>query len=234
MQEEEFIIDMETPVAEIERYARIIGATLKPIYADKDYRRVFADLIDINVIRTISEIMMRLCLPLSEMIDSRKHVYWWMQGMPAMRALMVALPYVAPLDTCVLTDAPIIKTRSAKELEDLPNRISTDALAFFVCAVWYGATPDCKRRVLNNKATQTLEKVRRKVGIDGIIGIMWMAATEYVVLGEKVFAPAWVRMTSGRDERRLNRMSERVEKTARKREVSSFADLALLREKKTC
>lgn len=236
MQEKEVIITHETPVAEIESYARIMGETLKPIYADKDYRRVFADLIDINVIMTVSEIMTRLCLPLAEMIDSRKHVYWWMQGMPAMRALMVSLPYLAPLDTRVLTDAPIIKTHSAKELEGLPNRIATDALAFFVCAVWYGATPDCKRRVLNNKATQTLEKVRRKIGIDGIISIMWMAATEYVVLGEKVFAPAWERMTSGRDERSINSLGSKhaCEKGSRKRVVSSFADLSLLKEKKAC
>lgn len=229
-EEEELIIDMETPVAEIERYARIIGETLKPRIAAKDYAHAFSDLINLNIIPILSYAATALKLPLSEMTNNRKYVRWWMQGMPSMRAMMIAIPYWSALDAKVLTDAPIIRTRSAEELEKLPERISTDTVIFIMLAIWHGATSECKRRILNNKATQTLDRLKKKVGIDGILSMMWMAATEYVVLGEKVFAPAWERMTSGRDERKLNRMSERVEKTARKREVSSFADLAMLKK----
>lgn len=235
MQEKEVIITHETPVAEIERYARIIGETLKPRFAAKDYAHAFSDLMHLNVISILSDASMTLKLPLSQMTDSRKHVMRWMNAMPVMRALMIAIPNWTELDMRILTDAPIVKTHSREELEALPERISTDTYIFLMLAIWHGATPECKRRILNNKATRTLDRLKKKVGINGILSMMWMAATEYVLLGEKVFAPAWERMTSGRDERSINSMGTHAcDKLSRKRVVSSFADLVMLKDKKKC
>lgn len=229
---DETIITYETPVSEIERVARIMGEGLKSKFAVADYPHACSDLIHLEIITNLSEIASKLSLPLSQMCGNRKYVYWWLQGMPTMRALMTAIPYWAQLDVNMLTSAPIVRSHSASELEKLPENISTDIYAFCMFVIWYGAKPECKRRILNNRATKTLDNMRKKIGVQGILGLMWMAATEYVVLGEKVFEPAWKNMTSGKDDRKVNSMSARTATLTRgrKREVSSFADLAALRQ----
>lgn len=223
---DETIITYETPVAEIERVAHLIGEGLAPKFAEGDYAHACSDLIHLSIITNLSEIASKLSLPLSEMMDNRKYVYWWMKSMPTMRALFHAIPHWAELDISMALNAPVIKS---KDIETLPEQISIGCYLFCMFAVWYGAKPDCKRKILNNRATKTLNNAMKTMGAKGILTQMWMAATQFVVLGEKVFEPAWQRMTTGRDDRKINSMSARTARQMRKREVSSFADLALLK-----
>lgn len=222
----EIIITYETPVAEIERVAHLIGNGLAPQFSSGDYAHACSDLIHLAIITNLSEIATKLSLPLSQMKDDRKHIYWWMQGMPTMRALLHAIPHWAELDAAMALSAPVLKT---KDIETIPEQISIGCYLFCMFAVWYGAKPDCKRKILNNRATKTLNNAMKTMGIKGVLTQMWMAATQYVVLGEKVFEPAWQRIISGRDERAINRMSDKSAKPVRrgrKVECSSFADLA--------
>lgn len=220
------VITWETPREEIERASSIIANELKDKFKNGDYPHACSDLIHLEVISTLSEIATKLNLPLSAMKDDRKYVYWWMLGMPTMRMFVRALPEWMDFNLNQALGAPILAT---KNIEKLPEDISTSCYMFCMFAVWYGSKPECKRRILNNRATKTLQNVIRSIGVNGILNQMWMAATQYVILGEKVFEPAWARMTSGKDARAVNSMSARsVEpvRRGRKVEYSSFADLA--------
>lgn len=195
------VITRDTPMETIERFGDIMGKTLKPHFAEKRYAQACSSLISINVVQTLGMCATHLNGSLSAMTSDKLRVYWWITSAPVMRALLRAVPmWCNTMDVRVISSAPILKS---KQIERVPFDISVGMYLFCMFAVWYGATPDCKRRILNNKETASLTKAVRTLGADGILTQLWMAVAQYVSLTDKVFEPAWERMTSGRDERSL-------------------------------
>lgn len=195
------VITKDTPMETIEKFGDIMGKTLKPHFAEKRYAQACSSLISINVVQTLGMCATHLNGSLSGMASDKLRVYWWVTSAPVMRALLRAIPMWCTMDMSVIQSAPILKS---KQIERVPFDISVGMYLFCMFAVWYGTTPDCKRRILNNKETTSLTKVVRTLGVDGILTQLWMAVAQYVSLTDKVFEPAWKRMSSGRDDRSLS------------------------------
>jgi hypothetical protein len=226
-------ITMDTPREEVVRIGNLIGDKLKDKIKSKDYAHACSDLIHIQIIQMLSEISTRLGRPMSEMKDSRKYAQWWLNGRPTVEATMHALEHWIDIDINAALKAPIVQQ---KNLETLPEDIATNFYLFCMFAVWYGAKSDCKRIILNNKATNTLQKAIKTMGVNGILNRLWVSCISYMSCCEKIFEPSWEMYISGKEKRSIREIAATDKVDVKKerngdKSVNSFAALSSLIKK---
>lgn len=234
--EKEPVITSATPIEEIERIGDRCGKELKVKFDAKDYGHAFSDLIHTALITRLSDHAAHLNIPLDEIRNSRRLLYLWHEMLPTFRILKQCLPYWFNLNVLTMRSAPLMaRLVNLKDL-DITHDICMSCAVYCLTAVWYGAKPECKRVIINNRRMKQLNETLKKYGVPGIHQDMYVASVAAILLWEKVLIHDWERFTSGKDERSINSMSAHAQiQTAgakKSKAVSSFADLALLKEAK--
>ena len=233
MEEEVVLITEDTPRDEVVRIGDLIGYGLKDKFKSKDYPHACSDLIHLSAVSMLGELSHRLGRPMSEMKDSRKYAQWWLTGRPTVEAMMHAVEHWIEIDVKSALNASIVKERN---LEKLPDDIATDFYLFCMFAIWYGAKPECKRKLLNNKATNTLQKAIKTFGVNGILNRLWIACVSYMSCCDKIFEPSWNSYISGKEERSIRKLASDDAPNVKKerngdKSVNSFAALGSLIKK---
>ena len=228
------VVSYKTPVERVDEIGERIGSALKGAIENGKYREACSDLIHTGIVHVLWYTARKLNAPVSKTVSNRTYVWWWIGAQPAMRALLKAIPQWGELDMRIAMGAPILRSEQ-KEADNVPADIASRIYLFVMFAIWYGASADSKRRLLNNKETIVLQKAMKAMGVRGILTQLWMGVTQFVCLSEKIYLPAWERMCRGADERTMGEIVRECEQPTndRVKVANGFGQLKNLLEGKT-
>lgn len=168
-------------------YGNKIGEFIKPNMDCGRYDHACSDMISVEMITELG-LVSDLCKhSYTEIINSFSLMTRWVNLSKTVDCIRIAVEHWLDINGEVVFDNYYLKS----SMDEYPIHIHEDICVFAAWVIYNGADGASIRRTMPTKIQEQTRIIVRKIGVSGIISMLWRSLVAYMSMTEKCIIPAY-------------------------------------------
>lgn len=181
------VIHCRMPKQALTEYGNKIGEFIKPNMDCGRYNHACSDMISIEMITELG-LVSDLCKhSYTEIINSFSLMTRWVNLSKTVDCIRIAVEHWLDINGEVVFDNYYLKS----SMDEYPIHIHEDICVFAAWVIYNGADGASIRRTMPTKIQEQTRIIVRKIGVSGIVSMLWRSLIAYMSMTEKCIIPAY-------------------------------------------
>lgn len=181
------VIHCRMPKQTLTEYGNKIGEFIKPNMDCGRYNHACSDMISIEMITELG-LVSDLCKhSYTEIINSFSLMTRWVNLAKTVECIRIAVEHWLDINGEVVFDNYYLKS----SMDEYPIHIHEDICVFAAWVIYNGADGASIRKTMPTKIQEQTRIIVRKIGVSGIVSMLWRSLVAYMSMTEKCIIPAY-------------------------------------------
>ena len=181
------VIHCRMPKQTLTEYGNKIGEFIKPNMDCGRYNHACSDMISVEMITELG-LVSDLCKhSYTEIINSFSLMTRWVNLSKTVDCIRIAVEHWLDINREVVFDNYYLKS----SMDEYPVHIHEDICVFAAWVIYNGADGASIRKTMPTKIQEQTRIIVRKIGVSGIISMLWRSLIAYMSMTDKCIIPAY-------------------------------------------